>query len=111
MSRHKRHLKTLRKLCGSGWSVLMAKPACRTGSAEVYLGINTPVRQAFVHAENVSSEKVRWYYAPPILTGRTIFVLKKWKGGGGWRAEIKEGWRELGMFASYEAARTTKGVS
>lgn len=113
MSRHKRHMNTLRKLYDSGWFVLMAKPAYHTGAAEVYLGIHTPsfVRQAFVHAENFSNEKVRRYYAPPILTGCTMFVLRKWKGEGRRRTEIKNGWRELGRFALQEASRTKNEVS
>lgn len=113
MSRHKRHLKTLKKMYDSGWFVLMAKPAYHTGAAEVYLGIHTPsfVRQAFVHAENFSHEKVRFYYAPPIRTGSAMFVLRKWKGEEKLRTEIVDGWDELGRFASQEAARTTKGVS
>lgn len=111
MSRHKRHLITLIKLYDSGWFVLMAKPAYRTGAAEVYLGIHQPsfVRQAFVHAENFSHEKVRWYYTPPIRTGSAMFVLRKWKGKDKPRTEIKNGWKELSRFASQEAAKMSRG--
>lgn len=111
MSRHKRHMKTLRKLYDSGWFVLMAKPAYRTGAAEVYLGIHQPsfVRQAFVHAENLSHEKVRWYYAPPIRTGSAMFVLQKWKGEDKLRTEIVYEWSRLSGFAAQEAAKMAKG--
>lgn len=88
---------------------MMAKPAFRTGSAEVYLGVRvSPIsRQRFVHAENVSSGKViRRYYAPPIRTGRAVFVLRKQlREDGRLRSEIVEGWSELGRFAVQEAKR------
>lgn len=107
MSRHKRHLNTLKKLYDAGWFIVMVKPAYRTGAAEVYLGMHMPsfTRQRFVHAENVSREAVRWYYTPPIRTGPAMFVLQKWKGEDYPRAVIVYEWGGLRRLAAREAKR------
>ena len=103
-SRHKRHVAALRKLYDLGWFVVAAKPAYRTGASEVYVGVHgSPfVRQYFVHATRADHYENRRYLVPPIRTGRTMFVLNRWKATERC-AKFLYGWRELAAFAVEES--------